>query len=76
MIRVTLNEYLHKHSYAGSLRDLADEINHNREKVRRFASNEMKLYPEDLLSDLCDYFNCNVEDLLKYESTSEDNKIG
>lgn len=70
MITVILNDYLHKRSYEGSLRELADQIGHNREKVRRFASNEMKLYPEDLLSDLCDFLNCNLEDILRHETTA------
>ncbi|WP_445678316.1 helix-turn-helix domain-containing protein [Psychrobacillus sp. FSL H8-0487] len=67
MITVTLNDYLHKISYEGSLRELADQIGHNREKVRRFASNEMKLYPEELLSDLCDFLKCNLEDILRHK---------
>ena len=66
MIKVTLNEHLEKIGYSSSLRELADSIGYNREKLRRFAANEMKMYPSDLLNDLCEYLDCGLTDLIIY----------
>lgn len=66
MVTITLNAYLNKIGYKGSLRELAGAIDYNREKLRRFASNEMKMYPNDLINSLCNYFQCEISDFMAY----------
>lgn len=50
-----------------SLRQLAKDIDHDFEGVRRFANNTSTRYSRDLLEKLCDYFECGLTDILIME---------
>ncbi|WP_182004627.1 helix-turn-helix domain-containing protein [Priestia aryabhattai] len=55
-----------------SIRQISDEIEHGFETVRKMYNDNMKQYPKELLNKLCIYFNCNVGDLIKFESEDND----
>jgi DNA-binding Xre family transcriptional regulator len=47
-----------------SIREIARDIDYRFESVRMMYNDEMERYPRDLLTKLCDYFECGVGDLL------------
>lgn len=47
-----------------SLRQLAEEIDHNRESLRLFYNDEMKAYPADMLAKLSTRLGVPIEELL------------
>jgi DNA-binding Xre family transcriptional regulator len=47
-----------------SLRQFAEVINEDREKVRRFAANDFRKLSVELVEKLCEYFDCGIEELL------------
>lgn len=64
MIQVRLDRLMKEKGYTGSLRSLAIDINDDRERIRRFAANEMTKVPLDLIDKLCDFFDCEINELL------------
>jgi len=50
-----------------SIRKLAEAIDYRFETVRQLYNDDTKHYPKDLLEKLCDYFGCEVSDILKIE---------
>jgi len=41
--------------------------------LNAIVGNTIKEYPVETLTRICDYFNCNIGDILSYEETSTEN---
>lgn len=67
MIRSNLKEVMNNHNPNLSVRQLSEDIDHGFETVRKMNNDAMKQYPKDLLDKLCKYFDCGIEDLIKFE---------
>jgi len=52
-----------------SVRQIAKELPYRYESVRLLYNDESKQFPRDLLTKLCDYFDCSVSDLLVREES-------
>ncbi|MGG0052822.1 helix-turn-helix domain-containing protein [Bacillus atrophaeus] len=50
-----------------SVRQLSNDIDHGFETVRKMYNDDMERFPRDLLDKLCNYFECSVDDLIKFE---------
>lgn len=59
-----------------SIRQVARDIDYQFETVRKMYNDEMKHFPRDLLNKLCDYFNCNIKDLLLSEDITDLRNVG
>lgn len=47
-----------------TLRSIALDLDISRYTIYAFANNTLGEYPRDVIEKLCNYFNCNVGDLL------------
>ena len=47
-----------------SIRQVSRDIDYRFASVRQFYNDEMKHYPEDLFTKLCEYLKINIADLL------------
>lgn len=54
-----------------SIRQVAKDIDYRFDTVRQMYNDESKHFPKDLLTKLCGYFNCTVNDLLIYTDKVE-----
>lgn len=56
-----------------SLREVARDTVGERsfESIRRLAANETSRYSRDLLEKLCDYFDCEISDILVLERNKD-----
>ena len=54
-----------------TLRTLARDIQLNKTTLYALANDTIERYPKDMLVKLCEYFNCEVGDLLKLEEVEE-----
>lgn len=54
-----------------SIRQVAKDIDYRFDTVRQMYNDESKHFPRDLLTKLCRYFNCTVNDLLIYTDKVE-----
>ncbi|EJW14270.1 helix-turn-helix transcriptional regulator [Paenibacillus alvei] len=46
------------------IRQLARDIDYRYETVRQMYNDDLKQFPRDLLDKLCDYFDCDINELL------------
>ncbi len=53
-----------------SIRQVARETGINPYTVYGLANNDLREYPADAIAKLCDYFNCEIGDLLYVEEVS------
>ena len=54
-----------------SLRTVAEETGISRYTIYAFANNALSEYPKDVLERLCNYFNCDLRDLLMTQDVPE-----
>ncbi len=54
-----------------SLRTVAEETGISRYTVYAFANDTISEYPKEVITTLCNYFDCTVGDLLLVEEASE-----
>lgn len=54
-----------------SLRTVAEETGISRYTVYAFANDTLNEYPKEVVTKLCNYFDCNVGDLLLVEDVAE-----
>nr|WP_245864614.1 helix-turn-helix transcriptional regulator [Paenibacillus donghaensis] len=50
-----------------SIRQVAKDIEYRFETVRQLYNDESRHFPRDLITKLCEYFQCGVGDLLVYD---------
>ncbi len=50
-----------------SLRTVAEETGINKYTIYAMANDSIREYPKDALEVLCDYFGCDISDLLRLE---------
>lgn len=55
-----------------SLRSLAKELNISRYTIYALADNRLDQYPKEVIESLCNYFECNVGDLLTMQYTPDE----
>jgi putative transcriptional regulator len=51
--------------------EVADATGLSRQTLSRFAQEKLREYPESMLIGLCEYFDCDISDLLIIEEVSE-----
>jgi len=63
--------------YPSSLRELAKEIEVNRERLRTFASNNTPSLSVEVMDKICNYYDCSISELLVHlkDAPGEDNNI-
>ncbi|AQR77246.1 helix-turn-helix transcriptional regulator [Paenibacillus larvae] len=54
-----------------SIRQIAKDIDYRFESIRQLYNNESKHYPKELLTKLCNYFNCEIGELLVLKEDDE-----
>jgi len=54
-----------------SVRKVARDIDYRLGSVQDMYNDVMERYPRDLLSKLCDYFECDINVLLTFEEVEE-----
>lgn len=54
-----------------ALREVAKEIGISYYTLNGIIQNSIREYPVDALTRLCDYFACNIGDILSYEEVPE-----
>lgn len=54
-----------------SIRQLSEDINHGFETVRKMYNDELKQFPKELLDKLCNYFDCEAGELIKFEKEED-----
>jgi len=64
MKRVRSNLKLMADSRGIKIRQLARDIDYRFETVRQMYNDDSKQFPRDLLDKLCDYFDCDINELL------------
>ena len=64
---VLLAEKQQREGKRRSLRQVADETGVTPYTIYGFANNTLREYPADAIAKLCDYFGCEVGDLLLLE---------
>jgi putative transcriptional regulator len=55
-----------------SLIRIAQETGISKYTIYALANNELNEYPKEVIERLCDYFDCQIGDLLKLEEVSEE----
>ncbi|MNN94308.1 hypothetical protein D3C81_2129090 [compost metagenome] len=55
-----------------SIRQVSKDIDYRFDTVRQMYNDESKHFPRDLLTKLCAYFNCSVDDLLKFKEVEQE----
>lgn len=48
--------------------DVANAVGLSRQAIHKWTRNEIKTYPADTLDKLCQFFDCQVGDILVYEA--------
>jgi putative transcriptional regulator len=71
-LRLLLAAKAHREGRSISLREVMRETGVPMSTVMGMANNTIKRVPLDELNVLCDYFNCDVGDLLKREEVAGD----
>jgi DNA-binding Xre family transcriptional regulator len=51
--------------------EVADATGLSRQTLARFAREQLREYPEDMLVQLCAYFECGIGDLLSIEEVPD-----
>jgi putative transcriptional regulator len=54
-----------------SLIRIAKDANVSKYTIYALANNELNEYPKDVIERLCNYFDCEIGDLLKLEAVAE-----
>jgi DNA-binding Xre family transcriptional regulator len=54
-----------------ALRDAAKDMGVSYYTLNGIIQNTIKEYPVETLKKMCDYFGCNIGDILSYEEASE-----
>ena len=54
-----------------SKRSLAEDLNISRYTIYALANNELDQYPRDVIETLCNFFNCDVGELLTMRDVGE-----
>ncbi|MEV2878322.1 helix-turn-helix transcriptional regulator [Paenibacillus larvae] len=54
-----------------SIRQIAKDIDYRFETIRQLYNDESKHYPKELLTKLCNYFNCEIGELLVLKEDDE-----
>lgn len=65
MVKSNLKEILDARGI--SIRKVSIDIDYRFETVRRMYNNDMKHYPQDLISKLCTYLGVGIGDLLEHK---------
>lgn len=55
-----------------SIRQVAKDIDYRFDTVRQMYNDESKHFPRDLLTKLCTYFNCSIDELLKFREVEQE----
>lgn len=48
--------------------DVAEAVGLSRQAIHKWVHNQITTYPADTLDKLCEYFDCQVGDILFYEA--------
>lgn len=70
MVKSNLKEILDARGL--SIRKVSTDIGYRFETVRRMYNNDMKHYPQDLISKLCTYLDVGVGELLEHKKDTAD----
>lgn len=54
-----------------SLRQIIKETGISKYTVYALANNQLEEFPKDVITKLCNYFDCEIGDLLKFEEVQE-----
>lgn len=66
-LKKVVEEYESRTGIRKSVRQISKDIDYRFESVRQMYNNETKQFPKDLLTKLCEYFECDIADLLRFE---------
>lgn len=68
MIKCKLKVLLAEHDM--TQKDLADNTGIRKPTISDMCNNKTKHIPVDTLNKLCEYFNCDVQDIYRYEKNN------
>lgn len=71
MIKCKLKVLLAEHDM--TQKDLADNTGIRKPTISDMCNNKTKHIPVDTLNKLCEYFNCDVQDIYRYEKNNQNN---
>jgi DNA-binding Xre family transcriptional regulator len=54
-----------------SLRQIVKDTGVSKYTIYALAHNQLEEFPKDVLKKLCDYFDCDIGDLLKFEEVPD-----
>lgn len=54
-----------------SLRQVVKDTGISKYTIYALANNQLEEFPKDVIAKLCNYFDCDIGDLLKFEEVTE-----